>query len=212
MTEIYLEIVEKKTVACALTWPGWCRFGKNEAEAIQALIDSAPRYRVIAQLAGLAFTPGEPVVVERVKGDATTSFGAPSRIVTADTDPIDIATAERGISLLRAAWTQLDEVLATSPNELRKGPRGGGRERDEIARHVVETERTYARKIGVRHKPFAFNDLPLLTALREDIAATLSNPSDGTPLDSNGWPAAYALRRITWHVIDHIWEIEDRQI
>lgn len=211
MTTIYLEVSEKKTFACALAWPGWCRAGKTEAEAIQALIDSTPRYRVIAHRAGLDFEPGTIAVVERVRGDMGTSFGAPSIIVAADTNPSDAATAERGVALLRAAWTIMDEVVAASPNDLRKGPRGGGRERDEIARHVIEVERSYARKIGVRHKPFPPNNLGALLELREEIATVLSKPSDGSALIPGGWPTSYALRRIAWHVIDHIWEIEDRR-
>jgi hypothetical protein len=212
MTDIYLEVGEKKIFACSLEWPGWCRLGKTEAEAVQALLDSAQRYRRIAHRAGLEFEPGDPVVVERVRGDATTSFGAPSIIVAADTNPIDAAMAQRGVALLRAAWAIMDEVIAASPNALRKGPRGGGRERDEIARHVIESERAYARKIGVRHKPFSLDDRPALTTLREEIAQVLSKPSNGQPLIAAGWPTSYAIRRITWHVIDHIWEIEDRQI
>jgi hypothetical protein len=211
MTDIYLEIGEKKIFACSLNWPGWCRFGKTEGEAVQALLASTSRYRVIARLAGLEFEPGDLVVAERVRGGMATNFGAPSSIVAADTDLIDATTAERSVALLWATWTRMDEVVAASPNDLRKGPRGGGRDRDEIVRHVVEVERVYARKIGVRHKPFSPSDQAARTALREEIAAVLSKPSDGTLLIPGGWPASYAIRRITWHVIDHIWEIEDRQ-
>lgn len=211
MTNIYLEVGEKKVAASALEWPGWCRLAKTEAEAIQALTEYGPRYQVIALRAGLEFNPGELVVVERVPGDMTTNFGAPSIIVASDTAPLDAAMAERGVALLRAAWAILDEVVAASPNTLRKGPRGGGRERDEVYRHVVEVERTYARKIGVRHKPFPPGDRNALTAMREDIASVLSQLSDGSPLAPGGWPSASALRRIAWHVIDHTWEIEDRR-
>jgi hypothetical protein len=105
----------------------------------------------------------------------------------------------------------LEEVVATSPLELRKGPRGGGRDRDEIWRHVIEAERAYARKIGVRHKPFEVNDKSALTAMRDEIVAVLSQPSSGEPLVAGGWNASYAVRRMAWHVVDHIWEIEDRR-
>ena len=210
MTTVYLEVGDKKIAACSLEWPGWCRFGKTEDTALQSLIDTVPRYRVITNRAGIEFEPGDPSIVERVRGDMTTNFGAPSIIVASDADPTDAETAERGVALLRAAWQIMNEVIARSSNDLRKGPRGGGRERDEIARHVIETERAYARKIGVRHKPFQPANPVALTALREEVAHVLSLPSDGTPLTLDGWPATYALRRITWHVIDHIWEIEDR--
>lgn len=190
---------------------GWCRFGKTEDAALAALAASAPRYQVIAARAGLRFAPGDPVVVERVVGDATTDFGAPSIVTSADTQPVDETTARHGAALLRAAWAVLDEVAAASPAELRKGPRGGGRARDTIVSHVIDVERAYARKIGVRHKPFASGDRTALGAMREAIVAVLGQPSDGSPLVDAGWPARYALRRFTWHVIDHIWEMEDRR-
>jgi hypothetical protein len=212
MTEVYLELGKTKIVACSLEWPGWCRFGKTEDEALQALLDSAPRYRVIAERGGVDFEPGDPVVVERVAGDATTDWGAPSIVIATDTKLVDEAQARRGVALLRASWAVMDEVIATSPTQLRKGPRGGGRERDKVASHVIDVERAYARKVGVQHKPFPLGDLTSLAALREEIAAVLSKPSDGSPLVPGGWPTAYAIRRTTWHVIDHIWEIEDRRV
>jgi hypothetical protein len=63
----------------------------------------------------------------------------------------------------------------------------------------------------VRHKPFEVNDKSALKAMREEIAAVLSKPSTGEPLVSGGWNASYAVRRMAWHVVDHIWEIEDRR-
>ena len=125
--------------------------------------------------------------------------------------PIDAVTAQRNVALLCASWDILQEVVAASPVELRKGPRGGGRDRDEIWRHVIEAERAYARKIGVRHKPFEVNDKSALKAMRDEIVAVLSKPSTGEPLVSGGWNASYVVRRMIWHVIDHIWEVEDRR-
>lgn len=211
MTDIYLEVGGKKTIAWSLEWPGWCRISKNEDAAVQALIETEVRYRVIAQRAGLDFAPGTLVVVERLPGDANTAWGVPSVIAPAETRPMDALTVKRSVALLRASWEMLEEVVAASPAELRKGPRGGGRERDEIRRHVIEAERVYARKIGVRHKPFEVNDLSALNAMREEIATVLSHPSNGEPLVSGGWNASYVLRRMAWHVVDHIWEIEDRR-
>lgn len=206
MTAIYLEITEKKCFACALEWPGWCRSGKNEEAACEALSAVEPRYRIIAQRAGFDFEPGELVVVERVAGDSTTSFGAPSMEIERDRQPKERSQVERQIRLLRASWAILDEVAAASPAELRKGPRGGGRDRDAIIRHVQEAERSYARKIGIRHKPFQINNRVALSALRQEITEILSGP----PSTSDAWLPSYALRRITWHVVEHIWEIEDR--
>lgn len=124
LTTIYVEQDKTKIVSCSLEWPGWCRFGKTEDIALTALLDSAPRYRAIAERAGVDFAPGEFVIVELVVG-ATTDRGAPSIITSTDTNPVDEASTRRGVALLQAAWTVMDEVIAASPSELRKGPRGG---------------------------------------------------------------------------------------
>lgn len=209
MNRVYLELGAKKVFACSFDWPGWCRSGKSEEAALDTLTDYLPRYRVIAERAGLEFEPGDPMVVERTKGDATTDFGAPSAIPDLDLEPMGADEAARAVSLLRASWAVFAEVAAGSPEELRKGPRGGGRDRDKMVNHVIEAERAYARKIGVRHKPP--KDDAALAAMREEIAEVLGRPSDGGP-SGRGWPARYAARRITWHVIDHVWEMEDRRI
>ncbi len=211
MTDIFVELGGKKAIAWSLEWPGWCRIRRNEQEAVQALIETEARYQLIAQRAGLDFAPDDLVVVERLPGDANTAWGVPSVLASAETRPIDATTAQRHVALLRASWDRLEEVVATEPSELRKGPRGGGRDRDEIWRHVIEAERAYARKIWVRHKPFEINDKSALKAMREEIAAVLSKLSTGEPLVSGGWNASYAVRRMAWHVVDHIWEIEDRR-
>jgi hypothetical protein len=211
MTDIYIELGGKKAIAWSLEWPGWCRIRACEEEAVRALIDTEERYRLIARRAGLDFAPGDLVVVERLPGDANTAWGVPSVLAPTEAMPIDAITTRRRVALLRAAWEILEEVVAASPAELRKGPRGGGRDRDEIRRHVIEVERVYARRIGARHKPFEVNDLKSLKAMREEVAAVLSKPSSGEPLVAGGWNASYALRRMVWHVVDHIWEIEDRR-
>src|SRR5215472_6978194 len=174
MTEISIELGGKKAIAWSLEWPGWCRIRASEAAAVQALIETEARYRLIAQRAGLSFAPGDLVVIERLPGDANTAWGIPSVLASAETKPIDAATSQRNVALLRASWDILEEVVAASPAELRKGPRGGGRDRDEIRRHVIEAERAYARKIGVRHKPLESNDKSALKAMREEIAVVLS--------------------------------------
>ncbi len=210
-TRIYLELGPKKVFACAADWPGWCRVRKGEDAAIEALWEYVPRYRVIAERAGLTFEPREIVVVERVKGGATTDFGAPGAIPDLDGEPVDAATARREVALMRAAWQVFDEVAAGSPAELRKGPRGGGRDRDKMIAHVIEAERAYLRTIGIRVRPFPHGDAAALAAMRDQAARVLGEPSDGTPLVPKGWPARYAVRRITWHVIDHLWEMQDRR-
>lgn len=211
MTDIYVELGGKKAIAWSLEWPGWCRIRTSEEAVVQALIDYEDRYRLIAQRAGLDFVPGDLVVVERLQGNANTAWGVPAVMAPAESRPIDASAAQRNVMLLRASWDTLEDVVAASPAELRKGPRGGGRDRDEIRSHVIEAERVYARKIGVRHKPFKMDDKSSLDAMRDEIADVLSKPSNGQPLVDGGWNASYVARRMAWHVVDHIWEIEDRR-
>ncbi|GII27933.1 hypothetical protein Pmi06nite_13750 [Planotetraspora mira] len=210
MNRVYLELGPKKVFACSVDWPGWCRIGKSEEAALENLMHYVERYRVIAGRAGLDFDPGDPVVVERVKGDAITDFGAPIAMPDLDQEPIPEDEATRAVALIKASWAVFGEVAAVSPEELRKGPRGGGRDRDKMVSHVIEAERAYARKIGVRHKPL--KDEAALAAMRTEIADVLGRPSAGGLMVEQGWSARYAARRIAWHVIDHIWEMEDRAV
>ncbi|MEW9552726.1 hypothetical protein [Nonomuraea sp. NPDC050783] len=206
MTRVYLETGPKKVFACSLDWPGWARAGKGEEAALDRLMDDEARYRVIAERAGVPFAPGEPEVVARVPGSSSTDFGIPAVVPDLDLEPLPAADAERCVALMRAAWDLFEEVAGAAPEGLRKGPRGGGRDRSRIVDHVVEAERSYARMLDIRYKPY--KSVADRDALRDELALTLSRAWH-PPLTTK-WPPRYALRRITWHVIDHIWEIEDR--
>jgi hypothetical protein len=120
------------------------------------------------------------------------------------------AAARRLVGLLTGAWATYDEIAAASPAELRKGPRGGGRDRDQTIDHVIGAETGYSRKLGVKLKQPAIDDIAALEQLREAIAAVLVAPSDGAPVLPNGWTTRYAARRIAWHVLEHAWEMQDR--
>jgi hypothetical protein len=194
---VVLEVGRTWVFAAALDWPGWCRRGRDEPRALDALLDYADRYRAVA---GPAFTAGEPRVVGRAAGTATTDFGAPDVAFEQDREPLDPAEADRLAGLVAAAWTAFDDVVAKAPPALRRGPRGGGRDRDAMAAHVREAERAYARKIGVR--------LPPRTPWPAQRDAVLAALRAGAP--DSAWPARYALRRVAWHVLDHAWEIEDK--
>jgi hypothetical protein len=103
-----------------------------------------------------------------------------------------------------------DQVAAAAPAELRKGPRGGGRDRDKMVDHVLGAEAGYARKLGVKRPQPAIDDRAAIAALREALLEVLRAPSDGSPPVPKGWPPRYAARRIAWHVLDHAWEMQDR--
>jgi hypothetical protein len=209
---VYIESGDKKVFACAVDYPGWCRSGKDEATALEALAAYAPRYAEVAKRAKVAFPAREPEfeVVERIKGTGATDFGIPHELPKLDAEPLTARQAARQVSLMEAAWTLLDKVAKATPAELRKGPRGGGRDRDKMLDHVLGAEAAYGRQIGVKHPQPELGDRKAITALRKDLAGALRGASDGSPVREKGWPPRYALRRITWHVLDHVWEMQDR--
>ncbi len=214
-TPVYLEIADKRVFACSVDWPGWCRSGRTEDAALEALAAYAPRYQVVAAQAGKRFaaTAGDDLdVVERVAGNASTAFGVPGVVPALDGEPLTAATAKRQVELVVAAWAVLDDVAATAPAELRKGPRGGGRDRDKMLQHVVGAEAGYGRKLGVKHTEPVLGDTAAIAALRDDIVSVLRAARSGEPVREKGWPPRYAARRIAWHALDHAWEMQDRSI
>jgi hypothetical protein len=194
---VALEQGRRWVFASAVDWPGWCRRGKGEEAALEVLLGHADRY---AAVAGPGFQPGTPEIIGRVPGNATTDFGAPDVPGPWDDEPLPAAEAGRLTGLLEASWACFDAVALAAPAVLRRGPRGGGRDRDEIARHVREAERSWCGKAGVR--------VPPRTPWEEQRAQLAAALRAGAP--GGSWPARYLLRRCTWHVLDHAWEIEDK--
>jgi len=180
---------------------------------VAALAAYAQRYGPVAKRARVAFDPKSAAsfrVVEHLAGTATTDFGAPDTVAKRDTRPLAATEARRIASLLNAAWAVFDEVIAGAPAELRKGPRGGGRDRDQIADHVLGAEGAYVRKLGLRLTPATRDDHRGIAKFRAAISQVLAKPSTGKAAVERGWPQRYAARRIAWHALDHAWEIQDR--
>src|SRR5258707_10435854 len=153
---VMIELGRKKAVAVATAfdWPGWDRSGKSEEEALQVLAAYRPRYAKIAELAGLADefrAVGKLAVVERLRGVGMTDFyGLSYRSAGPEHAPMSHAACEQKIALLRASWTYFDEVASHVSADLRKGPRGGGRDRDKIVRHANGAEiHEFAKKVAV---------------------------------------------------------------
>ncbi len=210
-TEVVLEVGTTRVFAAAVEWPGWCRSGRTEEAALAALATALPRYQVVAQEAHHPVpsrAADRLLVVERVPGSATTDFGAPGEVAAVDHRDVTAADAERLGDLVAAAWRVLDRIVPAAPEQLRKGPRGGGRDRTAIVEHVLAAEVAYARKLGLRLRQPAPGDVNAVAAEREAILGVLrSARADPAGL---AWPPRYAARRIAWHVLDHAWEIEDR--
>lgn len=202
---VAIEAAPKKSFATAVDWPGWSRSGKTEELAIEALVAYAARYAPVARLAGEAFDPSATFdieVVDRTSGGGGTEYGVPGNVTEPDRRATTKADGDRLARLLEAAWRTLEAVAANAPEELRKGPRGGGRNTSKVIEHVREAEGAYAREMGIR-----LDDPP---AIRAAMLETLREPSPGSPIAGRRWTARYAAHRIAWHALDHAWEIEDR--
>jgi hypothetical protein len=219
--DTYLEIGKKRTFAGAMDWPGWSRSGRDEGSALQALFEYGPRYERALRGAQVEFqAPTDAsafVVVERLEGNATTDFGAPAIAPAGDTRPVDGAELQRLQMLLAAGWQALDKaVRASAGKELRKGPRGGGREVDEIVQHVYGAEVAYLRQLGwqLKNEEDRNQDQRRFrqTVLDALVAAVHGElPAQG-PRGGARWTPRYFVRRTAWHALDHAWEIEDRII
>jgi hypothetical protein len=211
--QIAEEVTAKKTFVWAVEWPGWCRAGKTRDVAREALLATVPRYAVVAATARLTLpnvTASDLDLVESVEGGSGTAFGVPSSITPLDRRPTIAEESDRLAALVAAAWAVLEETAARTPEVLRKGPRGGGRDRDKMVGHVIEADHYYAREIGVRHPPLDPSDRFAVEAERAAMLDVLRQPSDGSPLAGRTWTQWYAARRIAWHALDHAWEMEDR--
>jgi hypothetical protein len=219
--EIYLEVGQKKVFAVAVSWPGWCRAGRDEESATRALFEAAPRYAEIVHDPELAYTVPDSTssfkIVARLKGNATTDFGAPGIQLPGDWDPLQPLELERFIKILHACWAKLDRAIEKGRGkELRKGPRGGGRDLMTIVDHVVGSEEGYLGALGWKIKSVKGEDIyqrrdrVRIEVVRGLEAATGGHlPREG-PRGGKRWPARSFLRRLAWHAVDHAWEIEDR--
>lgn len=213
---VYLELGAKRVMASAADWPGWCRGGRDSGAALQALLDYGPRYQRVVGRLRLGFRAPATVaafaVVDRLKGNATTDYGVPVVVAAAEQEPLTPLALKRLQTILKACWRAFDDAIAQAEGRvLRTGPRGGGRSTDRILAHVVEAEGFgYLTALGGKAPKDADRDV-----LRAMILSTLEASARGEvaqfgPRGGRRWPPRYFARRAAWHVLDHVWEIEDR--
>ena len=206
-----VELGARRTFAWVEGWPGWCWSGPGESEALTALAARASRYLPVVAAAGETL-PASSVsnfaVTERLAGSMTTDFGAPGAVGAADAVVLLPAAGRRLAALLTAAGQLFDEVASAAPPVLRKGPRGGGRDRDQVVEHVLAADFGYARKLGLQF-PAAARDRTAVAQLRAAVSRGRGSPDSLCP-GPKGWPPRYSARRAAWHRLDHAGEIPDR--
>lgn len=213
--EVALEVGSRRAFAIALDWPGWARAGRDRDAALEALVAAGPRYARAMKGTRLGFAApratGDVRVVERLRGDATTDFGAPGKQAKADRRPLDDVEIRRQLSVLRACWRAFDVAARRAEGaELRRGPRGGGRMLEAIVAHVNDADAAYLAQIAIKAPRGSGTD-----ETRAMVAEVLAAARAGTlptkrPRGGDVWPPRYFVRRSAWHVLDHTWEIEDR--
>ncbi len=207
---------KKKAVASAFDWPGWDRSAKSEDDALAFLGTYRQRYATVAQRAGLADefdAAGELAVVERLEGTGMTDFyGVSGRTAAPEYEPMNEAECERKVALLRACWAYFDDVASRVSPELRKGPRGGGRDRDRIVRHANGAEiDEFAKKVGVITPLDAREDPVALRAHRDSFCEAIRE-HNARGASARSWTVQFLIRRCAYHMLDHAWEMEDKDL
>jgi hypothetical protein len=206
----------KKVVAVAPDWPGLERGAKTGEAAIERLQAYHPRYARVAKLAGMdaEFAASTTVnVVEEYSGTGSTDFwGISFAFSDIDRQPMSSEELERELTLMQACWTYFDDVRARVSAEMEKGPRGGGRDRDQIVLHVLATEQEWANKLGVGTKQGArVTDADGLRAFRRSYCSAIrAFHAEGKM--ARTWPLRYLIRHIAYHTMDHAWEMEDKDL
>ncbi|HWV25215.1 MAG TPA: hypothetical protein VNZ58_13590 [Thermomicrobiales bacterium] len=208
---VVIETGSKKVFASAIDWPGWSRSGKTEEQALEILAGYVDRYRNVADLAGVdGLDASDFDIVEYQTGSGATDFGVPEHVAMVEHEPMTDVECERQLKLLRACWTYFDDVAARVSDELRKGPRGGGRNRQKIVFHTLEAERSYARTIGVKTPKGGMDSPQGLRDHRDAVCEAVRAVNAAG--EETKWPVRYFLRRAAWHVLDHAWEMEDKDL
>jgi hypothetical protein len=209
---------DKRSVAFAIDWPGWSRGAKTAELAVETLEAYRERYQPVAALAGMAGefdAAGALDIVEDKVGTGSTDFwGISFSPSAAEQDPMTDVDLERGITLMQASWAFFDEVAARVSPEMRRGPRGGGRDRDTIVRHTIRNEsEDFAKKVGVRiPERAALTPEGLRTHRTAYVAGMRAYNAGEIPRRMRSWTLAFLIRHTVFHVLDHAWEMEDKDL
>jgi hypothetical protein len=208
----------KRSVAFAIDWPGWSRGATSAELALEMLESYRERYRPVARLAGMVreFDAAGPLEIgeDRVGTGSTDFWGISFSPSATEHGPMDEAQLDRGITLLRACWSYFDGVAARVSPEMRKGPRGGGRDRDRIIRHTVRTEsEDFAKQVGLRIPEEGALSPEGLRRYREAYVEAMRAYNAGkVERRMRSWTLPFLIRHSAYHTLDHAWEMEDKDL
>ena len=205
----------KKVVAVAPDWPGLERGAKTEEAAIERLLSYVPRYAAVTKLAGMepAFATITAVdVVEHYPGVGSTDFwGISFAFSGIDQQAMSGEALERELALMRACWAFFDDIRSRVSAEMQRGPRGGGRDRDHIVRHAFAAELDWAKKLGVLTPLDALLTDEGLNTHRDAYCNAIRALHSQSKL-ARTWPLRYLIRHTAFHMLDHAWEMEDKDL
>jgi hypothetical protein len=208
----------KRSVAFSLDWPGWSRGAKTPELALETLETYRRRYRPVAGLAGMARefdAAGALQIVEDRVGTGSTDFwGISFSPSSTEHGTLSEADLERKLTLLQACWAFFDSVAARVSPEMRKGPRGGGRDRNRIVRHTIRTEsEDFAKQVGLRIPEEAALSPEGLRRHRESYLEAIRAYNAGeVERKMRSWTLPFLIRHSAFHTLDHAWEMEDKDL
>jgi hypothetical protein len=208
----------KRSVAFSIDWPGWSRGAKTAELALETLGSYRERYRPVAGLAGMEreFAAAGPLEIteDRIGTGSVDFWGISFSPCAAEQGPMGEAELERGITLLQACWAFFDGVAARVSPEMRKGPRGGGRDRDRIIRHTIRTEsEDFAKQVGLRIPEGAALTPDGLRQHRETYVEAMRAYNAGeVARRMRSWTLPFLIRHSAFHTLDHAWEMEDKDL
>ena len=206
----------RKVVAVAPDWPGLERGARSGEAAIERLLSYVPRYAAVTKLAGMepAFATITAVdVVEHYPGVGSTDFwGISFAFSGIDQQAMSGEALERELTLMRACWAFFDDVRSRVSAEMQPGPRGGGRDRNRIVRHIFANEQGWAKMLGVLPPDEAMLTDKGWNAHRDAYCNAIRNYHSQGKLAGKiaKWPLRYLIRHTAFHTLDHAWEMEDR--
>jgi hypothetical protein len=126
---------------------------------------------------------------------------------------MDEVAFTRNIGVLRACWSYFDEIAAKVTPEMRKGPRGGGRDRDEIIRHTLRVEsEDFAKRLGLRIDEGGALTPDGLRDYRENFISAMASYRLGERKPMRTWTLPFLIRHSAFHVMDHTWEMQDKDL
>jgi hypothetical protein len=189
----YLEIGAKRTFAGALDWPGWCRAGRDEAAALEALDSpSSNAYK--------AMPPPTSALPRSHRRRMRVRSRTPSSAVSAR-------------SCARAGGRSTPRPTALEARHSRRARAAagetGGRSSTTSWTRRAATSGWWAGGFAAGHA----EDLAerIHAAVLEALETTARHgPPPPGPRGGTRWLPRYFVRRVTWHVLDQAWEIEDR--